>query len=667
MKRQACAWLGLLGTALLFPAALRAEEGKDVEVLARGPVHEAFAEPVEQQPAPGPLVPKQPPAPLDELPPDQKPAGDNVIWLPGYWSWDAEREDYIWISGFWRATPPNRAWMPGSWRKVGEGWQWVSGFWNVSAPNQEQAQVEYLPEPPAPVEAGPVIPAPAPTSVYVPGVWVYRGARYVWRPGYWLDYRAGWIWIPAHYRWTPAGYVFIDGYWDYPLADRGMLFAPAYVPSSVYVTQGYYYTPTVVVRDQCMFGALFVRRGYGCYYFGDYFGPTYATSGYVSWCGYSGGRDVVVVRGWYDPMYSYYRVTYRDDPGWHTSITTVYIGRFRGDVPPPPRTLVQQNNIFVNNTVVNNTTVINNKTVNVSNVQMLTTVNAAAKANPNLKLQPVPAEARKEQMVASRQVHTFAQQRAQSETQLVAKSPGAPKLADGPRTAKLDVPKASQARASSAAVPPTPEKTTHPTAAATGGHPGANPLTGKNDAHLPPKTGTGVTPKDTNTSTLPKIDPKTGTGTNPVRTNPDPKSGAVPHNPIIPPRPGTTTPPPKKDPKHNPTTSVTPMGAPLTSSTTQATGAATNSLPVIPSPAGRTSATLGQPSTSGLPALGQPGSPQPLSTTPPGGVGQGSGTLPKGPTTGTAVAPGGRILPPPHGTPAPPSREKPKEKKTHTP
>src|SRR5262249_55619599 len=157
-------------------------------------------------------------------------------------------------------------------------------------------------------------PAPNETAIYVPGTWIYRG-RWVWRPGYWIDHRPGWIWIPAHYRWTPAGYVFIDGYWDYQLSDRGILYAPVYIPRTVYVTSGYYYSPTVVVREQCVYGALFVRRGWGCYYFGDYFDPAYAQSGYVSWCGYStGGSGVVVVRGWYDPMYSYYRVSYREDP-----------------------------------------------------------------------------------------------------------------------------------------------------------------------------------------------------------------------------------------------------------------------------------------------------------------------------------------------------------------
>src|SRR5438874_1225343 len=53
-----------------------------VEVQARGPVHEAFAEPSGARPQPGFLVPKAPPAPVEEMPPEERPAGDNVVWVP---------------------------------------------------------------------------------------------------------------------------------------------------------------------------------------------------------------------------------------------------------------------------------------------------------------------------------------------------------------------------------------------------------------------------------------------------------------------------------------------------------------------------------------------------------------------------------------------------------
>jgi hypothetical protein len=161
---------GLLGSA---QQELGPPPGVDVQ--ARGPVHEAFAEPISGEPQQGPVIAKQPPAPIEELPPDQKPAGDDVQWISGYWAWDAEVNDFLWVSGFWRVPPPGRHWVPGHWQEIDRGWIWDSGFW---APDNLQ-QVQYLPPPPPSVENGPALPAPDVTSAYVGGCWVYQGNRYL--------------------------------------------------------------------------------------------------------------------------------------------------------------------------------------------------------------------------------------------------------------------------------------------------------------------------------------------------------------------------------------------------------------------------------------------------------------------------------------------------------
>src|SRR5205823_3686322 len=113
-----------------------------VEVQARGQVHEAFGEATVMREAPGIIVSGQPPAAIDEMPPEEKPEGDSVVWMPGYWSYDEEARDFIWVSGFWRAIPPGRTWVPGAWQKVANGWQWVSGYWGVEGRTED---AEYLP------------------------------------------------------------------------------------------------------------------------------------------------------------------------------------------------------------------------------------------------------------------------------------------------------------------------------------------------------------------------------------------------------------------------------------------------------------------------------------------------------------------------------------------
>src|SRR5579862_6608343 len=68
------------------------------------PVDEAFANPTAESGV-TPALAKKPPAPLDEMPPAEKPEG-QVSWIGGYWHWDEDRKDYLWVSGCWRTTPP---------------------------------------------------------------------------------------------------------------------------------------------------------------------------------------------------------------------------------------------------------------------------------------------------------------------------------------------------------------------------------------------------------------------------------------------------------------------------------------------------------------------------------------------------------------------------------
>ncbi|MBN1546749.1 MAG: YXWGXW repeat-containing protein [Syntrophaceae bacterium] len=196
---------------------------EDVQVLTSGPIHEAFAGAVALDPEPGIVAPKAPPALIEEILSDQKPEGD-VQWIPGYWAWDDERTEYIWVSGTWRVPPPGRQWICGYWNRTTQGYQWISGYWA----SVKEKVTEYLPEPPESVEVGPSSNAPSPDYIWIPGCWLWRYGRYAWRPGYWAAVHPDWIWVPAHYTWTPRGYIFVSGYWDYTVIHRGILFAPVF-------------------------------------------------------------------------------------------------------------------------------------------------------------------------------------------------------------------------------------------------------------------------------------------------------------------------------------------------------------------------------------------------------------------------------------------------------
>ena len=106
---------------------------------------------------------------------------------------------------------------------------------------------QYLPEPPATVEAGPNIAAPSPDDIWLPGSWMWQQNRYAWRPGFWAAAQPDWDWVPAHYVWAPRGYVFVDGYWDYSIGRRGVLFAPVYFPGGMYAQPGFSYSPAMVI------------------------------------------------------------------------------------------------------------------------------------------------------------------------------------------------------------------------------------------------------------------------------------------------------------------------------------------------------------------------------------------------------------------------------------
>ncbi len=281
------------------------EPPPEIEILTRGPIHEAFAQPVILDEGAEFVIDRRPPPPIDEIIPDEKPEGNHIVWIPGYWSWDSDRNGFIWVSGCWRAVPPNNSWVPGYWAQTSRGYRWIAGFWTAA----DTEEIEYLPAPPATLEEGPQGAGSA-DNIWIPGCWVRHEGRYAWRRGFWEPARPNWVWEPAHYVSTPRGYVYVDGYWDYPLHGRGVAFLPVYCPPSLYGRADFRYSPDIVLDVDGLTLNLFISPERHHYYFGDYYGAEYSREGFHPWYEAHDHHD------WYDPIFVHQQWRHRDDHDW---------------------------------------------------------------------------------------------------------------------------------------------------------------------------------------------------------------------------------------------------------------------------------------------------------------------------------------------------------------
>jgi WXXGXW repeat (2 copies) len=380
------------------------------QVLTRGAIHEAFAAPVVHDPAASPIIPKTPPAPIQEMPPDQKPAGQNVQWISGYWSWDVSRDDFIWISGIWREPPPNNQWVPGYWHQVDGGSQWVPGTWIPVGTGQTQSQPSYLPPPPQSLEAGPNTPAPAANLSWTPGFWSWQGSAYAWRPGFWAAVQPNWIWMPAHYVWTPGGHLFVAGYWDLPIANRGLMFAPVYYPQPVYAQPNFVFTPSISIVGPAVTANLFVQANAGQYLFGNYYPQNFLSVGITPWFSFTFASGPPV---FYDPLFSYYAViNVQRNPAWVTQVREQYIQRRENVALRPPVTYIEQTRVIERNVTINrNVTVVDHRML----AMPLNRMAADPVAGKGMRLVQVHEAEREQIRRQAAQLHEFREQRLQTE------------------------------------------------------------------------------------------------------------------------------------------------------------------------------------------------------------------------------------------------------------
>jgi len=306
------AFLATLASAL-FPLAARGQESTSpappastaaLEPLANGPLHEGFLSP--RRDLEPPTIPKSPPPPVAERPAVEAPNAE-ARWLEGYWEWDAGDGRFVWVTGTWRVPPPGRFWINGFWKRSEEGWRRTLGFWSDRGTDRLTYRKEAPPadrpvdDPGEPPKAG---------CFFVPGQFVPEGDKLAWRKGFWADAKPGWSWVPASWTRQPEGWLFQEGYWDRPLEERGVLFAPAKLAREPREGEVLAYRPYTVVSPN-LYGQLYgafgrstsTYDGYPGVCFDD-FGRCYAFAGYGSLPPFYGYLDYPALGGYGYPYYT---------------------------------------------------------------------------------------------------------------------------------------------------------------------------------------------------------------------------------------------------------------------------------------------------------------------------------------------------------------------------
>jgi hypothetical protein len=245
--------LSVAGLLIAITGFARAQEPQTVE---EGPVHEALVPPVTGVTAIEAIETAPPALVTERVPEHQDP---QAIWIPGYWAWEPEREDFLWVTGVWRRPPPGRHWVGGYWKQYDEGWVWARGFWS-QVPEDQLTHVGIAPPDPPDDD----VPTP-PTDNYfwLGGHWDFSVERsgFRWLYGHWERLDSNWVCVPGQWLWRPDSYVFVSAYWDWPFDLRGRWYGCVYVEPVARVNC--VYEPVTIVEPLFVF-----RRLY--WYYPDY-------------------------------------------------------------------------------------------------------------------------------------------------------------------------------------------------------------------------------------------------------------------------------------------------------------------------------------------------------------------------------------------------------------
>ncbi|MBC7818196.1 MAG: YXWGXW repeat-containing protein [Planctomycetaceae bacterium] len=280
-------------TKLASILQLQAGAVAKIETLLHGPVHEAFMNPFSTNTLVGELVTTTPPAPLVENVPQLAQHSDALQFIKGYWSLNPETHKFVWVTGTLRNGPPGHTWMASVWEKVDGGFRRTPGAW---VPNGFDITKATVPVPPVAKQIGPIGNAPSANHVWLPGHWNHNNGQFVWKPGFWGQGNSNWVWTAPRYIQTVHGAVLISGFWDRPITERGLLFAPLHVHNIDSLQSATTITPNVVVNTSRMMLHLFAGSDRLHYLFGDFHAAEFTSLGILPWFENTGlGQDPLLV------------------------------------------------------------------------------------------------------------------------------------------------------------------------------------------------------------------------------------------------------------------------------------------------------------------------------------------------------------------------------------
>lgn len=195
-------------------------EAQTIQTYENGPIHEAFVSPISANLLLD-AVEFEPPEPINERIPRQLDIQSE--WIAGYWQWDLNANDFVWVSGVWRRPPPGHQWIQGFWKKYDNAWVRIPGYWS----RQPEQYNDYISIPPPDALDENMAPPPSSNYFWVSGHWyfMFDSQEYYWVPGNWEELDPQWVLVLAHYAWRPGGYVYVPAYWDWPVEERGTAYA----------------------------------------------------------------------------------------------------------------------------------------------------------------------------------------------------------------------------------------------------------------------------------------------------------------------------------------------------------------------------------------------------------------------------------------------------------